>query len=409
MKLHNANAAVEVSGGEETSIFSIAMNGKAFKVLSDTLYQDKIGSIVRELSCNAYDAHIMQGNQDKPFEIHLPDAFEPWFAVKDFGIGLSAEDVRSVFTVYFQSTKDQSNDAIGSFGLGAKTPFSYTDQFTVTSVKDGIRTIYSAYLTESGVPNITTMFSEETTESSGVEIKVSVKREDYHKFKDAVCNQLKYFKVKPIISNGEVHWSNNTTPIYEDVNCCIQGNGYPIIIQGQVGYPLNLDTLNGKISTDVHAFLKRVNSYGVILHFNIGEIGVTASREGVEYTVFTCKNIENKLKIIEKSLMEYYKKKLDDCSNSWEKAVKINSDSILKLMLNSYTVQGTTLTYYSDRTFSLKPISTGTFHNVNKRHTNPKVHKLAEKQITPSKFSPVIFVRDKTSQINLKIKELCKK
>lgn len=126
MKLETTNEAVQTSGGSNSNSFSIAMNGKAFKVLSDTLYKNKIGSIVRELSCNAYDAHIVVGKKDIPFSIHLPDAFEPWFSVQDSGPGLSPEDIKTVFTVYFESTKDQSNDSIGAFGLGAKTPFSYT-------------------------------------------------------------------------------------------------------------------------------------------------------------------------------------------------------------------------------------------------------------------------------------------
>jgi len=101
MKLDNLSADITVVGGEVSSSFSIAMNGKAFKVLSDTLYQDKIGSMVREVSCNARDSHVAAGKADVPFEIHLPDNFEPWFSVKDYGLGLSHEDVKNVFTVYF--------------------------------------------------------------------------------------------------------------------------------------------------------------------------------------------------------------------------------------------------------------------------------------------------------------------
>ena len=77
MKLEQKATPVEVNGGSTHSSFSIAMNGKAFRVLSDTLYQNKIGSIVRELSCNAHDAHVMVGKQDVPFVLHLPDAPTP--------------------------------------------------------------------------------------------------------------------------------------------------------------------------------------------------------------------------------------------------------------------------------------------------------------------------------------------
>ena len=77
--------------------------------------------------------------------------------MQDFGIGLSPADINDVFTVYFKSTKDNSNETVGAFGLGAKTPFSYTDQFTVTSVYNGERRIYSAFINETGMPSIVEM------------------------------------------------------------------------------------------------------------------------------------------------------------------------------------------------------------------------------------------------------------
>lgn len=206
MKLHEIDSNIETSGVTETSSFSIAMNRKAFRVLSDNLYSNKIGSIVREISCNAYDAHVMAGKKDIPFEIHLPNAFEPWFSVRDFGTGLSPEDIRTVFTVYFESTKDQSNDAIGAFGLGAKTPLAYTDQFTVTSIVNGTRRIYSVFKSSSGIPDIALMDESVTDNGNGVEIKLSAKREYFYRFEQEVRQQLNYFIVKPVITNGSVSW-----------------------------------------------------------------------------------------------------------------------------------------------------------------------------------------------------------
>lgn len=87
--------------------------------------------MIRELSCNAKDAHVDAGKGDVPFEIHLPNDLEPWFAVTDFGIGLSHEDVTGLYRTYFDSTKTKSNDVTGQFGIGSKSPFAYVDQFTV--------------------------------------------------------------------------------------------------------------------------------------------------------------------------------------------------------------------------------------------------------------------------------------
>jgi HSP90 family molecular chaperone len=154
--------------------FRIRNSAKAFNILSSGLYANKIRAIVRELSCNAVDSHVAAGRSETPFDIHLPNQLEPWFAIRDYGTGLSHEQVTNIYTTYFESTKTNSNDFIGALGLGSKSPFSYTDNFTVTAIKDGIKGIYSAFINAEGVPSIAKMGEEETTEPSGVEVKFSV-------------------------------------------------------------------------------------------------------------------------------------------------------------------------------------------------------------------------------------------
>ncbi len=345
MKLHNDAAPVQVVGGGVAGNFSIAANGKAFRVLSDTLYADKIGSIVRELSCNAYDAHVACGKQSQPFEIHFPDEFEPWFSVKDYGIGLSPDDITNVFTVYFQSTKDNSNDSIGAFGLGAKTPFSYTDQFTVTSIKDGVMSIYSAFIAQNGMPCITKMHDEPHVGCNGVEIKMSVKREDYRKFSEAISNQLRFFKVKPELfnqPNGFEFQSGISNASYESEKIRVgKNNSYSAkqyLIQGQVGYPINFDKLTIALgyNTKVVKFLENIRYTDVELYFDIGQIGVTASREGIEYDNTTVSNI---CKLVESVIPEIESHLSDVLSNltNYQKAEYLNSNSSLMLNIAKVT------------------------------------------------------------------------
>ena len=123
---------VTVNGSFKTSGFKIQASSKAFDILSSNIYQNKVRAVVREISCNAVDAHTAAGNPD-PIKVHLPTTLEPHFSVRDFGIGLSDEDVREIFTTYFCSTKTSSNDFVGALGLGSKSPFCLVDSFTVTS------------------------------------------------------------------------------------------------------------------------------------------------------------------------------------------------------------------------------------------------------------------------------------
>ena len=333
MKLLKENFPVEISGADSgTSDFKIAFNAKAFRVLSDTLYQDKVGSIVRETATNALDSHVMAGKADTPIEIHLPDSFEPWFSVKDFGVGLSKEAVFEIYTTYFMSTKDQSNDCTGMLGLGSKVSFAYTDQFTVTSVFNGVKYLYSAFINGAGIPNITLMHSEETTEGNGVEINLSVKSEDFRAFRNAVAHQLRFFKVKPIVKNVQDFAFQR---IYEENSSKIEGEGYLIVpsqqiyradlvvIQGQIGYPIDSGKIASKLTPDAAKLLNR--RIFLMVEMPIGTIGVTASREGIEYDDRTVKNISDRLFEIQQDVQKNIEKNLTSIKRPWDRLKAMNS------------------------------------------------------------------------------------
>lgn len=334
MKLNHNRFDVQVHGAQTAGSFSIAMNGKAFKVLSDTLYTNKIGSIVREISCNAYDAHIAAGKKDVPFQIHLPDNFEPWFSVKDFGVGLTPDQITNVFTRYFESTKDDSNDSIGAFGLGAKTPFSYTDQFTVTSIVNGEMSMYSAFIGSSGIPEIALMMRDTTDEPNGVEIKLSVKSEDFHKFISETRTQLRFFKVKPDVLNNqgftfitfpEFYYDDGRVQIYRRTEFRSEMN----IVQGNVGYSVNVSDLSTKMTNEqARSLLNRINmkGYSIIINCPIGDIGVTASREAVEYTPSTIANIEKAIVAIGDDLDKDMVLQLQNMKTEWERAKFIETN-----------------------------------------------------------------------------------
>ena len=192
MKLHNAVLDKPiVSNVGEIGEFRIRNSAKAFNILSSGLYANKIRAIIRELSCNAVDSHIAAGKQDTPFDVHLPNQLEPWFSIRDYGTGLNHDQVTNIYTTYFESTKTNSNDFIGALGLGSKSPFSYTDNFTVTAIQNGRKGIYSAFINDVGVPSIALMNEEQVTEPNGVEVKFSVNdRYDFHKFEEELAKKI---------------------------------------------------------------------------------------------------------------------------------------------------------------------------------------------------------------------------
>lgn len=321
MQLHTApqNEAVMSNVGE-IGEFRIRNSAKAFNILSSGLYANKIRAIVRELSCNAVDSHAAAGKHDTPFDVHLPSQLEPWFAIRDYGTGLNHEQVTNIYTTYFESTKTNSNEFIGALGLGSKSPFSYTDNFTVTAVKDGVKGIYTAFINDQGVPSIALMTSEQSDEPSGVEVKFSVNSYyDFDKFRQEAREVYTYFKLRPVVtgvSNFEfkdvAYESENIVP---GVHSYQNGGRRSIAVMGNIAYPIELPQ-----GSDVGGLNGLLNC-GLEMHFAIGELDFQASREGLSYIPQTIEAIKNKLVTLNAALAVVIANEADAIGNLWERAI----------------------------------------------------------------------------------------
>lgn len=331
MRLQTEKNEVEVEGITRTRKFSIAATGKAFKILSDGLYSNKIKAIIRELSCNAYDSHIENGYKDKPFQVHLPNKFNPLFLIRDYGVGLSPRELETLYTTYFQSTKNNSNDLVGCLGLGSKSPFSYTDNFTVTSWKNNQKHIYSCYLDEYSEPNIAHIKSIKSDEPSGVQIEFSVKASDFSSFRTEAESVFKYFDITPEFTCGT--FPSIVKPDYNNRDWVMTkaGRDYynreSYAVMGNVAYPLSSDSL-GIHKYDPALPGSWLLEYGLIVKFPIGALNITPSRESLGYNEATKQTIIDKLQQIEQEIADTLKKEINSCSTLWEARIKLTELSV---------------------------------------------------------------------------------
>jgi hypothetical protein len=315
-----ANDAV-LSNVGQIGEFRIRNSAKAFSILSSGLYANKIRAIVRELSCNAVDSHTAAGKSDVPFDVHLPSQLEPWFSIRDYGTGLSAEQVTNIYTTYFESTKTESNEFIGALGLGSKSPFSYTDNFTVTAIKDGKKGIYSAFINAEGVPSIAQMMTEDTTEPAGVEVKFSVNDYwDFNKFADEARSVYTHFKLRPVISGGNnsefkfIDIEYETRDIIPGVHSKANSR-YANAVMGNIAYPIDLPNADANLGE-----LVGLLNCGLEMHFAIGELDFQASREGLSYIPQTIDSIKSKLEAVNAQLAIHIAAEADAIENLWERA-----------------------------------------------------------------------------------------
>jgi hypothetical protein len=330
---------IERSENFKENTFQIKANGKAFKILSDGLYSDKIKAIIRELSCNAYDAHVDADNLDTPFDVHLPTSFEPTFYIRDYGTGLSMHDMEHVYTTYFESTKTESNDAIGCLGLGSKSPFSYVDMFTVTSFYNGEQYVYSALLNEYGTPSILLISNTKTEEPNGLKIQFAVKREDQNEFRYKAESVFLYFKLLPnLLGNAPTVDPPNYTVQNEEWGLSSDRQGDAKAIMGNVAYPISLNKVD--FSQQEKMILQR---FPVDLFFNIGDLEVAASREGLSYDERTTQAIRDRVQKIIDHEKNRIEKDLAKQKCYWDAVVWINKEKsnnqIVGMLFNHTTLQ----------------------------------------------------------------------
>jgi hypothetical protein len=322
MILNNApqNEAI-ISNVGEIGEFRIRNSAKAFSILSSGLYANKIRAVIRELSCNAVDSHAAAGKQDVPFDVHLPNTLEPHFSIRDYGTGLSHDQVSNIYTTYFESTKTDSNAFIGALGLGSKSPFSYTDNFTVTAIKDGRKGIYTAFINEAGVPSIAQMMEEATNEPAGVEVKFAVNdRYDFDKFRQEARIVYTHFALKPVISgNGDFGFVNaeyESRDIIPGVHSYTNGHrNSSVAIMGNIAYPIEVPAADQSLGE-----LRQLLNCGLEMHFAIGELDFQASREGLSYIPSTIAAIKSKLEAVNAALAVVIARDADAIENLWDRA-----------------------------------------------------------------------------------------
>ena len=278
----------------DESQFKMRNSQKAFQILS-SLYSDKPLAIVRELGCNAMDSHIASGQPNLPFAIHIPNALEPWLTIQDFGTGISHEDIYNIYSVYFASTKTNTNTQVGMLGLGSKSPFCYTDNFTITSIHNQVKRIYNAYFNQTGMPTISLASQENTKDANGVSIQIPIKQSDIGNFTQAVFKAFRFFDVKPTLTGGTIDWTDK--PNFEGSFWKSYSNlNQSYAVMGGVTYPI--DTY--KVESEHYDIVRKA---GLVVHFNIGELDVTPSRESLMYHDWVVKAINDKITLVKKDFV----------------------------------------------------------------------------------------------------------
>ena len=347
----------------EESEFGIDQEDISFVIdlLRNQIYSNKPLAVIREYTTNAVDAHAELGKGDEPIQVTLPTRLEPTFKVRDFGTGLSDEEIKNLYTRYCKSTKRNSNAFTGQLGIGCKAGFAYGDNFGIVSYHEGTKNTYNAQIDESAKGKVILMDSSPTTERNGMEIVISVADADVDTFRELSLKLFRYFKVKPKIHNlgddsieeKSVSLSGDFWKLYDDesgntgsYNHSFRYNrsyGNTIAVMGNIGYPIDISNVQDIPSEITELF----NLPNLHIEFDIGELNIAPSREALEYTKRTQQAIIQKIQLVKADLEKIAGDKLDGSADLWE--AKCNYASIVnslpytvaEVLKNSFVWKGT--------------------------------------------------------------------
>ena len=312
MKLDTATQDVAVHGNFETSDFAVGDVAFIVDMFADKVYTHKERAIIRELSCNAHDSHVMAGTTDIPFKVHLPTALESWFSIRDYGTGLSDHEVRTIFAGIGISTKRDSNEVIGCFGIGSLSPYALTDSFAVKSYVDGMCRTYNCYRDENRKPVVALLTEMETDEPNGLEVSLTVDNR-VSEFETEAEYVFRFWEgTLPDINNKHVveacKSQRNDYFFKGDDFGLSNGYGSMFAVMGNIAY---------SIPSEIGGF-SNIKGY---IKFDLGELEFDTARENLSLTDKTKESVADKFKSVKEKLSEFAIQQIEDEPTPFKRAL----------------------------------------------------------------------------------------
>lgn len=305
----NVKNEVEVGKSLRSQTCGIEYNATLVKAVTANLYDYKKEAVVREYGTNITDTHTDAGKHGLAGYIHVPTKINPVIEFHDNGTGMSEDDIYNIFTVLGLSTKRNSNKVNGSQGLGAKVFLTVSDQMTVTSFKDGVKTVVICYKDKTGMLTADTKSITPTDQPNGSIISIPVKPSEIVEWQEICARVLGAFEFPHKVNSfggfqdvfNDVHKVCNQAR--EKGSVFIESPSYNLknhrstvnVLMGDVLYHLpEFKNLIGesKAKTLVE---QMVGTGFYIAHFNIGDLDHAPSRESISYDSQTLLRVKRKV------------------------------------------------------------------------------------------------------------------
>lgn len=293
-------------------------------LLTSNLYSRPLESFFRETVANAYDSHVEAGtNEHILMLIQDTNQYKTYrISIRDYGTGVSPERFDKIYKNIGSSTKRQSNDFIGMFGIGRFSCLSCADVAHITSYYNGKKYSYVMYKNGGGI-NIDQLSVTEGDFKNGLE--VSIEKEIYsdNDLIRAIRGLCLFDRLHISYKGNNSNISYNVTKFndrkithFNTFSRCSWLPGINFFKVGNVIYSYEKDWL-------------RTNN-GLIIDLPIGSVDITPNREALQFTDFTNNTIKARITAV--------KQELQDIVNSHIKGNMTLSEFCSSFIFSSYYI-----------------------------------------------------------------------
>lgn len=310
-------------------------------LLTSNLYSNPVESFLRESVSNAYDSHVeADTKQHIILIIDYLNNDEFKLTLRDYGTGLSPERFNEIYRNIGSSTKRDSNDYIGCFGLGHFVALSCATACSIISYHNNVRYDYIMYKNEKNI-NIDKINETEGDYKNGLEIQVTVKSS--FSILGGAITKLCFFENLYIQYNSHNHnynrYYNYKTVNFDDfVNDfnkrkCVRYNyvSYCDFLNYYNTYGNFVKVGNVLYKSSDYTF----HSRGLVVNIPIGSVDIIPSRENLQFTDYTNNALKvryEKAKVELKSIVDNNLKKEINIFDFFKqivdsRSIKVNCDN----------------------------------------------------------------------------------
>lgn len=267
-------------------------------ILTSNLYSKPLESFFRETVANAYDSHVEAGtNEHILILIQDTNQYKTYrISIRDYGTGVSPERFDKIYKNIGSSTKRQSNDFIGMFGIGRFSCLSCADVAHITSYYNGKKYSYVMYKNGGGI-NIDQLSVTEGDFKNGLEVSIEkyiYNNNDLVKAIRGLCLfdrlHISYNGNNSTISSKVADFNDRKITHFNTFSRCSLLQGSNFFKVGNVIYDCDKDWLNTNDS--------------LIIDLPIGSVDITPNREALQFTDFTNNNIKARIAAVKQELQD---------------------------------------------------------------------------------------------------------